>query len=84
MKKIKEVGKASLGGGRKPQSASGVYYHLTQEEYDEMREDPDGDTDLFESETTEILEKKRVEPDLAYKVREDAIRQAGLGHWIDQ
>ena len=48
-----------------------------------MLEDPEGDTDLFGAETVEILEKKRVEPNLVYKVREETIRQAGLGYWID-
>ncbi len=83
MRKIKETGKASIGGGRSAQSSGGVFYHLLQEEYEQMLADPDCDTDLFEAEAIEILEKKRVEPDLAYKVREDVIRQAGLRHWID-
>lgn len=82
MKKIRESGKASLGGGRKPQDGSGTFYHLTQEEYNQMLADPACDTDLFAAEAVEILEKKRVEPELAYKVREETIRQAGLGHWI--
>lgn len=83
MRKIRETGKAPLGGAKKPQTGSGVFYHLTQEEYDQMLADPDCDTERFESEAVEILEKKRVEPELAYKIHEDAIRQAGLGHWID-
>lgn len=83
MKKIREVGKASLGGGRKPQAGSGMFYHLTQDEYDQMLADPACNTDMFTEDTLEILEKKRIEPELAYKVREDSIRQAGLGHWID-
>ena len=83
MRKIRESGKASLSGGRKPQDGSGTYYHLTQGEYDEMLADPDCDTDLFAAEATEILEKKRLEPELMYKVREDIIRQAGLKYWID-
>ena len=65
------------------QSGAGLFYHLTQEEYEEMLEEPDCDKDLFEAEAVEILEKKRVEPNLAYKVREETIRQAGLGYWID-
>ncbi|HLK55580.1 MAG TPA: hypothetical protein VKU00_03400 [Chthonomonadaceae bacterium] len=83
MRKIREAGKAQLGG-RKPQSGSGEFYHLTQDEYEQMLADPDCDRDLFEAETVEILEKKRAEPELAYKIREDVIRRAGLGHWIDQ
>ena len=83
MRKIRETGKASLGGSRKPQSGAGIFYHLTQEEYDEMHEDPACDVEVFEADAVEILEKKRIEPQLAYKVREDTIRQAGLGHWID-
>ena len=83
MRKIRETGKAPLGGGRKPQAGSGVFYHLTQDEYDQMLADPACDTDLFAADALEVLEKKRLEPDLAYKVREDSIRQAGLGHWID-
>ena len=83
MKKIKESGKAAVSGGRKAQGGSGTFYHLTQEEYDEMLADPDCDKGVFESEAIEILEKKRVEPQLAYKIREDAIRQAGLAPWID-
>lgn len=83
MRKIRETGKAAVGGGRSAQSSAGVFYHLTQEEYDEMLADPSCDTDLFTAEAVEILEKKRVEPNLAYKIREDAIRQAGLGYWID-
>jgi len=83
MRKVREMGKAAVGGGRSPQSGAGLFYHLTQEEYDEMLEDPEGDTDLFGAETVEILEKKRVEPNLVYKVREETIRQAGLGYWID-
>ena len=83
MKKVRENGKAAVGGGRSAQSGAGTYYHLTQEEYDEMLADPACDTDLFASEAIEILEKKRVEPNLAYKVREEIIRQAGLGYWID-
>ena len=83
MRKVKESGKASLGGGRNAKSGAGVFYHLDQEEYDQMLADPACDTDLFEAEVVEILEKKRVEPELAYKVREDIIRQAGLNHWID-
>ena len=82
MRKIRETGKASIGGGRK-QGDGGEFYHLNQEEYDQMLADPDCDVELFETEATEILEKRRVEPDLAYKVRTDVIRQAGLGHWID-
>ena len=82
-RKIRESAKAQLGGGRKNQAASGEFYHLTQEEYDQMLADPDCDTDLFESETQEILEKKRFEPELVVKIREDIIRKAGLGHWID-
>lgn len=81
MKKIRETGKAAVGGGRG--AGAGLYYHLTQEEYDEMLADPACDTDLFASEAVEILEKKRVEPNLIYKIREDVIRQAGLGYWID-
>jgi hypothetical protein len=83
MRKIRETGKAPLGGGRKPQTGSGMFYHLTQEEYDQMLADPDCDTDLFTADAVAILEKKRLEPELAYKVREESIRQAGLGHWID-
>lgn len=83
MRKMKETGKAAIGGGRSAKSDSGVFYHLLQEEYEQMLADPDCDTDLFESEAVEILEKKRVEPELAYKIREDVIRQAGLRHWID-
>lgn len=83
MKKIREAGKAAVGGGRSAQSGAGLYYHLSQEEYDEMLADPACDKDVFESAVVEILEKKRVEPELAYKIREDAIRQAGLGYWID-
>ena len=83
MRKIRESGKASLGGGRKPQTGSGMFYHLTQDEYDQMLADPACDTDLFEAEAVEILEKKRLEPELAYKIREDMIRQAGLDHWIN-
>lgn len=83
MRKIRETGKASLGGGRKPQNASGMFYHLTQEEYDQMLADPACDTDLFAANAVEIMEKKRLEPELAYKVREDTILQAGLQHWID-
>lgn len=83
MRKIRETGKASIGGGRKPQSGSGMYYHLTQEEYDQMLADPACNTEVFEAEAVEILEKKRLEPELAYKVREDTILQAGLSHWID-
>ena len=83
MRKLRETGKASIGGGRKPQSGSGTFYHLTEEEYREMLADPACDTDLFEAETAEVLEKKRLEPELAYKIREDVIRQAGLSHWID-
>ena len=83
MRKIRETGKASIGGGRKQQAGSGVFYHLTQEEYDQMLADPACDTDLFEADAVEILEKKRLELELAYKIREDTIRQAGLGHWID-
>lgn len=83
MRKIRESGKASLGGGRKPQSSSGVFYHLTQEEYDQMLADPSCDTLLFEAAAEEILEKKRVESELAYKIREESIREAGLGYWID-
>ncbi len=83
MRKIRETGKASLGGGRKPQDGSGVFYHLTQEEYDQMLADPACKTETFEADVIEILEKKRIEPDLAYKIREDSIRQAELGHWID-
>jgi hypothetical protein len=49
-----------------------------------MLADPACDTDAFEAEVVSILEKKRLEPDLAYKVREDAIWQMGLGHWIDR
>lgn len=84
MKKIRESGKASLGGGKKPQAGSGVFYHLTDDEYAQMLADPACDTELFEAEIVQILEKKRIEPELAYKIREDVIRQAGLGHWIDQ
>ena len=47
-----------------------------------MLADPVCDTDLFESEVLEILEKKRLEPELAYKIREDVLRKAGLGHWV--
>ena len=83
MRKIRESAKAQLGGGRKNQAGSGEFYHLTQEEYDQMREDPACDTDLFESEMIEILEKKRFEPLLVIKIREDVIRKSGLGHWID-
>ena len=83
MRKIREAGKASLGGSKKPQTGSGMFYHLTQEEYDQMLEDPACDTDHFAAEATEILEKKRIELELAYKIREESIRQAGLGHWID-
>jgi hypothetical protein len=83
MRKIREVGKAQIGGGRKNQAGSGEFYHLTQEEYDQMIADPACDVDLFEEETLEILEKKRIEPELMFKIREAAIRQAGLGHWID-
>ena len=83
MRKIRESGKASVSGGRKPQDGSGTFYHLTQEEYNEMLADPDCDADLFESEVIEILEKKRIEPELAYKAREETLRQAGLGLWID-
>ena len=83
MRKIRETGKASLGGGHKAQSSSGTFYHLTQDEYDQMLADPACDTDLFAADAVEILEKKRIDPELAYKVREDSIRQAGLGHWID-
>lgn len=83
VRKIRETGKASLGGGRKSQDASGVFYHLTQDEYDQMLADPACDTDAFEADVMEILEKKRIEPDLAYKIREDSIRAAELGHWID-
>ena len=83
MRKVRETGKAAVGGGRSPQSGAGLFYHLTQEDYDEMLADPDCDTDLFAAETVEILEKKRVEPNLVYKVREEIIRQAGLGYWID-
>ena len=83
MKKVREAGKAAVGGGRSAQSGAGVYYHLTQEEYDQMLADPACHTALFEAEAVEILEKKRVEPDLVYKIREDVIRQAGLGYWID-
>ena len=83
MRKIWEGAKAAVGGGRKAQDNSGTFYHLTQEDYDEMRADPDCDTDVFEAEAVEILEKKRVEPELAYKIREDKIREAGLKHWID-
>ena len=53
------------------------------EEYEQMLADPDCDTELFEAEAVEILEKKRIETDLVYKIREDMIRQAGLRHWID-
>jgi hypothetical protein len=83
MKKVRETGKAAVGGGRNAQSGAGVFYHLTQEEYDQMLADPACNTDLFEAEAVEVLEKKRVEPELAYKIREDVIRQAGLGYWID-
>lgn len=83
MRKIREAGKAAVGGGRSAQSGAGVFYHLTQEEYDEMLADPACDTELFAGEAVEILEKKRVEPGLVYKVREDVIRQVGLGYWID-
>jgi hypothetical protein len=83
MRKVREAGKAAVGGGRSAQAGSGLYYHLLQEEYEQMLADPDCDTDLFEAEAVEILEKKRLEPELVYKVREDVIRQAGLRHWID-
>ena len=83
MRKIRESGKASVSGGRKPQDGSGTFYHLTQEEYDEMLADPDCDKDIFEAEVTEILEKKRIDPTLIYKAREDVLRQAGLSFWID-
>ncbi len=83
MRKVRESGKAAIGGGRSAKSDSGVFYHLLQEEYDQMLADPDCDTGLFEEEAVEILEKKRLEPELVYKVREDVIRQAGLRHWID-
>ena len=83
MRKIRESGKAAVGGGRSAQSGAGVFYHLTQEEYDEMLADPACDKDVFEADAVEILEKKRVEPELAWKVREEAIRKAGLGYWID-
>ena len=83
MRKVRENGKAAIGGGRSAKSDSGVFYHLLQEEYEQMLADPDCDTGLFEAEAVEILEKKRVEPELIYKVREDVVRQAGLRHWID-
>lgn len=83
MRKIREAGKAAVGGGRSAQSGAGVFYHLSQEEYDEMLADPACDTELFAAESAEILEKKRVSPELVFKVREDVIRQAGLGYWID-
>ena len=83
MRKVREAGKAAIGGGRSASSSAGVYYHLLQEEYEQMLADPDCDTELFEAEAVEILEKKRVEADLVYKIREDVIRQAGLRHWID-
>jgi len=83
MRKVRDNGKAAIGGGRSASSSSGTYYHLLQEEYEQMLADPDCDTELFEAEAVEILEKKRVEADLVYKIREDAIRQAGLRHWID-
>jgi hypothetical protein len=83
MRKIRETAKASVGGGRKHSAISGEFYHLTEDEYGQMLADPSCDTDLFEAEAVEILEKRRVEPELAYKVREDTIRKAGLGHWID-
>lgn len=82
MRKIRETGKASLGG-RKPQAGSGTFFHLTTEEYEQMLADPACDTAVFEAEAVEILEKKRIEPELAYKIREETIRQAGLGYWID-
>ena len=83
MRKVRETGKAAIGGGRTQQAGSGLFYHLTQEEYDEMLADTACDIDLFEADVVEILERKRLELELAYKVREDIIRQAGLGHWID-
>jgi hypothetical protein len=83
MRKLRENGKAAIGGGRSAKSDSGVFYHLLQEEYEQMLADPECDKALFEAEAIEILEKKRVEPDLVYKVREDVVRQAGLRHWID-
>ena len=83
MRKVREAGKAAIGGGRSAKSDSGVFYHLLQEEYEQMLADPDCDTELFEAEAVEILEKKRIETDLVYKIREDTIRQAGLRHWID-
>ena len=83
MRKIRDAGKASVGGGRSAKSSAGLYYHLLQEEYDQMLADPACDTDLFTAEAVEILEKKRIEPELVYKVREDIIQEAGLGHWID-
>ena len=83
MKKIRENGKAAVGGGRSANSAAGMFYHLSQAEYDEMLADPACDKELFTAEAVEILEKKRVEPGLVYKIREDAIREAGLGYWID-
>ena len=83
MRKVRETGKASLGG-KKAGAGGGEYYHLTQTEYDEMLADPDCDKELFESEAEEILEKKRIEAELAYKIRADALREAGLSHWIDQ
>lgn len=83
MRKIRETGKAAVGGGRSAQSGAGVFYHMSQAEYEEMLADPACDTELFAGEAVEILEKKRVEPELAYKIREDVIRQAGLGYWID-
>jgi len=83
MRKVREAGKAAIGGGRSANSSSGMFYHLLQEEYDQMLADPDCDKELFEAEAVEILEKKRVEADLVYKIREDVIRKAGLRHWID-
>ncbi len=83
MRKVREAGKASIGGGRSASSSGGVYYHLLQEEYEQMLADPDCDKALFEAEAVEILEKKRIEQELVYKVREDVVRQAGLRHWID-
>lgn len=83
MRKIRETGKAAVGGGRSAKSVAGLFYHLTQEEYDEMLADPACDKDVFEADAVEILEKKRVEPELAWKIREETIRKAGLGYWID-
>ena len=82
MRKIRETGKAQIGGGRKNPAASGDFYHLTEEEYAEMLADPDCDKEVFEEAAVEILEKKRLQPELAYKIREDELRNAGLGHWI--